>query len=105
MEEAADGEEFGIEDGGTGCATDEIVREKSELDVEERTFADAADTSGHATMPPVPRAIQLSVWTLVLWSLIGVPPSFAAPPRKPAFAETACYGVAGMINRAGIFDA
>ena len=48
MEEAADGEEFGIEDGGTGGSADEIVREKRQLDVEERTFADAANDGGHA---------------------------------------------------------
>src|SRR5256885_13542157 len=48
MEEAANGEEFGVEDGGTGGSADEIVREQRELDVEERTFADAAYDGRHA---------------------------------------------------------
>src|SRR2546421_11385020 len=48
MEEAADGEEFGVEDGGTGGSAHEIVREERELDVEKRTFADAAYDGGHA---------------------------------------------------------
>ena len=47
-EEAASGEEFGVEQGGTGGAADEVVGEQSELDVEQRAFADAADDGGHA---------------------------------------------------------
>src|SRR5258708_21152610 len=51
MQKAADGEELGVEDGGTGGSADKIVREKGELDVEERTFADASDNGGHAATP------------------------------------------------------
>src|SRR2546427_10113 len=38
MQKAADGEEFGVEDGGTGGTADEIVRQKRELDVEARVY-------------------------------------------------------------------
>ena len=48
VEEAAGGEELGVEQGGTGGATDEVVGEQGQLDVEERAFADAADDGGHA---------------------------------------------------------
>jgi len=47
-EEAADGQEFGIEKGGAGGSAQQIVREQRELDVEERAFADAAYGGGHA---------------------------------------------------------
>jgi hypothetical protein len=48
MEKAAGGEEFRVEEGGSGGAADEIVREQGELYVEERALADAADDGGHA---------------------------------------------------------
>ncbi len=48
IQEAAGGEEFGVEKGGTGGAADEVVGEESEFDIEERAFADAADYGGHA---------------------------------------------------------
>jgi len=48
IEEAAGGEEFGVEEGGPCGAADEVVGEKSELDVEKRAFADAAYYGGHA---------------------------------------------------------
>src|SRR6266403_1055891 len=48
LEEAAGGQEFGVEEGGTGGAADQIVREQGEFDVEQGAFADAADNSGHA---------------------------------------------------------
>lgn len=47
-EEAAGGEEFGVEESGTGGSANKIVREQSELNIQERTFADAADDGGHA---------------------------------------------------------
>src|SRR5882724_13452664 len=47
-EEAAGGEEFGVEEGGAGGATDEVVGEQGQLDVEEGAFADATDDRGHA---------------------------------------------------------
>src|SRR5712692_5971612 len=47
-EEAAGGEEFGVEKSSTGGAADEIVREQREFDPEERAGADAADDNGHA---------------------------------------------------------
>jgi len=47
-EEAAGGEELGVEQGGAGGATDEVVGEQGQLDVEEGAFADAADDGGHA---------------------------------------------------------
>ena len=49
LEEAAGSEELSVEQCGAGGATDQIVREQCEFDVEERTFADAADYGGHAT--------------------------------------------------------
>jgi hypothetical protein len=48
LEEAAGGEEFGVEKSGTSGATDEVVGEQREFHVEQRTFADAADDGGHA---------------------------------------------------------
>ena len=48
MEEAAGGEKFGVEQGGTGGAADQVVRKKRQLNVEERAFADTADDRGHA---------------------------------------------------------
>ena len=48
MEEAAGGEEFGVEQGGAGGAADEIVREQGQFYIEQGTFADAADYGGHA---------------------------------------------------------
>ena len=48
LEEAAGGEEFGVEEGGAGGAADEVVRKKRQLDVEQGTFADAADYGSHA---------------------------------------------------------
>ena len=47
LEEAAGGEELGVEQGGAGGAADEVMREQREFDVEERAFADAADDGGH----------------------------------------------------------
>jgi len=46
-QEAAGGEEFGVEEGGTGGTADEVVGEQGELDVEEGAFADAADDGSH----------------------------------------------------------
>jgi hypothetical protein len=48
VQEAAGGEELGVEQGGAGGAADEVVGEQGQLDVKERTFADAADDGGHA---------------------------------------------------------
>src|SRR5216683_3783341 len=48
FEEAAGGEELGVEKSGASGATHEIVREQRELYVEQGTFADAADDGGHA---------------------------------------------------------
>lgn len=48
MQEAAGGEEFGVEKSSACGATHEIVREQGEFDVEERAFADASDDGGHA---------------------------------------------------------
>src|SRR6266850_2014182 len=48
IEEAAGGEELGVEEGGAGGAADEVVGEQGQLDVEKGTFADAADDGGHA---------------------------------------------------------
>lgn len=48
MEEAAGGEELGVEQSGAGGSADEIVGEQGEFDIEERAFADAADDGGHA---------------------------------------------------------
>jgi len=48
VEEAAGGEEFGVEEGSASGSADEIVREQGELYVEKRAFADAADDGGHA---------------------------------------------------------
>src|SRR5262249_59480330 len=47
-EQAAGGEEFGVEQGGTGGTAQQVVREQRELYVEERTFANAAHGGGHA---------------------------------------------------------
>ena len=46
-EEAAGGEEFGVEQGGAGGSSEQVVREQGELHVEQWTFADAADDGGH----------------------------------------------------------
>src|ERR1700687_2280055 len=48
IQEAAGGEELGVEQGGAGSAADQVVREQCQLYVEERAFADAADHGGHA---------------------------------------------------------
>jgi hypothetical protein len=48
FEQAAGGEEFGVEEGGASGAADEIVREQGEFYIEERALADAADDGGHA---------------------------------------------------------
>jgi hypothetical protein len=48
LEEAAGGEKLGVKESAAGSATHEIVREQCELDVKERTFADATDDGGHA---------------------------------------------------------
>jgi hypothetical protein len=48
LEEAAGGQEFGVEQGCACGAADEIVREQRQLDVEQRAFADAAYDRGHA---------------------------------------------------------
>src|SRR6266571_5123362 len=48
FEEAAGGEELGVEKSAAGGATHEIVREQRELYVEQGTFADATDDGGHA---------------------------------------------------------
>src|SRR5437016_6690459 len=48
LEEAASGQQLGVEQGGARGAADEVVREQREFDVEQRAFADAADDGGHA---------------------------------------------------------
>src|ERR1700740_3091850 len=47
-EEAAGGEELGVEKRGAGGSAQQVVREQGEFDVEERTFADSANGGGHA---------------------------------------------------------
>jgi hypothetical protein len=46
-QEAAGGEEFGVEQGGAGGSAQQVVREQSQLDVEKRAFADAAYGGSH----------------------------------------------------------
>src|SRR5258708_19342287 len=48
VEEAAGGEEFGVEKGGAGGTANEVVGEQGEFYVEERAFTNAADDGGHA---------------------------------------------------------
>ena len=48
VELAEDGEDFGVEDGGSGGPADGVVREQGELPVEEGAGAQAADGGGHA---------------------------------------------------------
>ncbi len=48
MQQAAGGQEFGIEQGCAGGASHQIVREQRQLYVEQRAFANAADYGGHA---------------------------------------------------------
>jgi len=48
LEEAAGREELGVEEGGAGGATDQVVGEQGEFYVEQGAFADAAYHCGHA---------------------------------------------------------
>jgi hypothetical protein len=48
LDEAAGGEEFGVEQRSTGGTANQIVREQRQLHVEQRTLADTADDRGHA---------------------------------------------------------
>src|SRR5712692_11346473 len=48
LQEAAGGEELGVEKGGAGGTAHEVVREEREFYVEQGTHADAADDRGHA---------------------------------------------------------
>src|SRR5260370_21164937 len=48
VEEAAGGEEFGVEKGGAGGTANEGVGEQGEFYVEERAFTNASDDGGHA---------------------------------------------------------
>src|SRR5215831_5875290 len=47
-EQAAHGQEFGVQEGGAGCAAHQIVRQQRELHIQQRAFTNAADDGGHA---------------------------------------------------------
>ena len=65
MDVALVGEELGVEDGGAGCATAEIVGEQNEADVEDVAFADASYDDGHAVAGV---AVEASLRAIVLFA-------------------------------------